>query len=60
MIMDEPSPMIAILPLLRAPVYPDLFLTGPSFEERTRGEEKPGSERGWQMEARLKKFRSSS
>jgi hypothetical protein len=31
MIMDEPSPINFILPLLRGPVYPDLFLAHPRF-----------------------------
>jgi hypothetical protein len=40
MIMDEPSPIFIILPLLRVSVYPDLFLAHSRFwrEERMSAE----------------------
>jgi hypothetical protein len=54
MIMDEPSPINFILPLLRGPVYPDLFLAHPRFlrEERRfeKSQEREGLAHGVQAE----------
>jgi hypothetical protein len=46
MIMDEPSPIFIILPLLRVSVYPDLFLAHSRFLREERMFEKSQEREG--------------
>jgi len=60
MIMNEPSPVAPILPLLRVPVYPDLFLAQSRFLREERRFGKSQDREGLAMGSRLREFGSSS